>query len=54
MVVPGSVDGGKEVMEQRQPVPLKQVWVKRVHSTTTKNKSDGSTERLVDKTFINK
>jgi hypothetical protein len=53
VVVPGSVDGGKEVME-RQPVPLRQVWVRRMHSTTTKNKSDGSIERSVDETFINK
>ena len=51
MVVPGSVDGGREATEQRQLVLSRQVWVKRVHSTTTKNKNDGSIRRLVNKPF---
>ena len=50
MVVPGSVDGGKEATE-RQPDPLRPVWVKRMHSTTTKNRNDGSIERSVHKPF---
>ena len=44
MVVPGSVGGGKGATE-RQLVPLRQVWVKRMHSTMTKNKNDGSMAR---------
>ena len=56
MVLPGSVDGGRKAMELRQLVLSRQVWVKRMHSTTTKNKNDGSIRRLVDDEpfFINK
>jgi hypothetical protein len=53
VAVPGSVDGGRKVMEQRQLVLSRQVWVKRTRSTTTKNKNDGSIRRLVNHFFIN-
>ena len=55
LVLPGSVDGGRKATGQRQLVLSRQVWVKRMHSTTTKNKNDGSIRRLVDEPFfINK